>query len=74
MGEDDRLLEMVYGGPSTGRNDEDSSSIRHRASGMRSTGLRMAHSPTIFHLPQSRGVSSASLGTSAVIAVALLAQ
>lgn len=31
-------------------------------------------SSTIFHLPQSRGVSSASLGTSAVIAVALLAQ
>ena len=33
-----------------------------------------SHSPTIFHLPQSLGVSSASLGTSAVIAVALLAQ
>ena len=32
------------------------------------------YSPTIFHLPHSLGVSSASLGTSAVMAVALFAQ
>jgi thiol-disulfide isomerase/thioredoxin len=32
------------------------------------------HSETTFHLPHNRGVSSASLGTSAVMAVALLLQ